>query len=217
MSSQEWKELLAYEFEQDYYKKLMAFLMREYRAKEIYPPKEDVYNAFRLCPLSELKVIILGQDPYHGRGEAHGLAFSVREGVPLPPSLKNIFKEIGDNYRGTTHKNGDLSYLAEQGVLLLNACLTVEKDRPLSHRNQGWEIFTDAVIARIADLDRPLVFMLWGNYAKAKASFIYKKDHLVLRAAHPSPLSATRGFFGCEHFLLANEFLREKGLSEIRW
>lgn len=215
--SQNWKDLLKDEFEQEYYKKLMAFLNREYKAKQIYPPKADVFNAFRLCPLDRLKLVILGQDPYHGKGEAHGLAFSVRDGVPLPPSLKNIFKEISDNYRGRTHENGDLSYLAEQGVLLLNTCLTVEKDKALSHRNRGWELFTDAVISKIADFDRPLVFLLWGNHAKAKASFIYKKDHLVLKAAHPSPLSATRGFFGCEHFRRANDFLREKGLSEIRW
>lgn len=213
----DWKSLLKDEFEQDYYKRLMTFLLREYATKEIYPPKEDVYNAFRLCPLSELKLVILGQDPYHGKGEAHGLAFSVKEGVPLPPSLKNIFKEISDDVNSPYHKNGDLTYLAEQGVLLLNTCLTVEKDKPLSHRNKGWEIFTDAVITSIAEMDRPLVFMLWGNHAKSKASLIYKRDHLVLKAAHPSPLSASRGFFGCGHFSRANEFLKAKGLSEIRW
>lgn len=213
----DWKSLLKDEFEQDYYKRLMTFLRREYATKEIYPPKEDVYNAFRLCPLSELKLVILGQDPYHGKGEAHGLAFSVKEGVPLPPSLKNIFKEISDDVNSPYHKNGDLTYLAEQGVLLLNTCLTVEKDKPLSHRNKGWEIFTDAVITSIAEMDRPLVFMLWGNHAKSKASLIYKRDHLVLKAAHPSPLSASRGFFGCGHFSRANEFLKAKGLSEIRW
>lgn len=215
--AEDWKSLLADEFEQDYYRKLMNFLNEEYRTREVYPPKADVYNAFRLCPLSALKLVILGQDPYHGKGEAHGLAFSVKEGIPLPPSLRNIFREIADNYMGTTHKNGDLTYLAEQGVLLLNTCLTVEKDRPLSHRNRGWEQFTDAVISKIAGLDRPLVFMLWGNHAKSKAAFIYKKEHLVLKAAHPSPLSATRGFFGCQHFIKANDFLKEKGLSEIRW
>jgi uracil-DNA glycosylase len=213
-----WKELLAGEFEKPYFADLARFVKEEHAAGPTYPPGKLIFNAFACCPVDKTKVVILGQDPYHGPGQAHGLCFSVPEGVEQPPSLVNIFKEIRDDVGTPVPASGNLERWARQGVLLLNATLTVRARQAGSHQNKGWETFTDAVIRAIAGRDKPLVFMLWGAYAQRKGAFIDAKRHLVLSAAHPSPLSANRGgWFGNRHFSRANAYLRERGEEEIRW
>ncbi|MDR1274106.1 MAG: uracil-DNA glycosylase [Odoribacteraceae bacterium] len=213
-----WKELLAGEFEKPYFEALTRFVKEEYAAGPTYPPGKCIFNAFAHCPVDKTKVVILGQDPYHGPGQAHGLCFSVPEGVEQPPSLANIFKEIRDDVGTPLPASGNLERWARQGVLLLNATLTVRARQAGSHQNKGWETFTDAVIRAIAGRDKPLVFMLWGSYAQRKGAFIDAGRHLVLAAAHPSPLAANRGgWFGNRHFSRANAYLREHREEEIRW
>ena len=212
-----WDELLKDEFSKDYYLRLREFLKMEYSTKTIYPNMNDIFNALKFTSYENVKVVILGQDPYHGEGEAHGLAFSVKKGIAIPPSLRNIYKELNTSLGCYIPNNGYLEKWARQGVLLLNTALTVQKDNANSHSGKGWEILTDAIIKKINQRNEPVVFMLWGNNAKSKAWFIDQNKHLVLTSVHPSPLSASRGFFGCNHFKLANEFLIKNGISEIDW
>lgn len=214
---QSWKELLQPEFDQAYFERLTNFVRAEYTSQMIYPPASLIFNAFDHCPLDQVKVVILGQDPYHGPGQAHGLCFSVNDGVAFPPSLMNIFKEIERDLQIPFPQSGNLIRWAQQGVLLLNATLTVRANQAGSHQNKGWEEFTDAVIRRLADKKDNLVFMLWGSYAQKKAAFVDANKHLILKSVHPSPLSAYRGFIGCGHFSEANKYLKDKGLSEIGW
>lgn len=211
---QNWKEHLGAEFSADYFKELEAFVRGEYSHGTVYPPTEKVFRAFDLCSFDDVKVVILGQDPFHGPGQANGLCFAVGGGVRLPPSLKNIYKEIESDL-GV--KGGDLEQWARQGVLLLNATLTVEDGKAGSHQGKGWERFTDAVVQALSDGREGLVFMLWGKYAQDKGAVIDRNRHLVLAAAHPSPLSAYKGFFGCKHFSKANEYLIEQGKGQIEW
>lgn len=212
-----WKNELREVFHQDFFIKLAAFVKYEYQNHQVFPPGKEIFNAFWHCPLNAVKVVILGQDPYHGPGQAHGLSFSVKPGIPFPPSLLNIFKEIKSDIGTDMPPNGDLTRWADQGVFLLNAILTVRANQAGSHQNQGWESFTDEVI-RIINLRRSnVVFMLWGAYAQKKAELIDPKKHLVLRAPHPSPLSAHRGFLGCRHFSQANRYLVEHGIGPISW
>ena len=213
-----WKELLKEEFEKPYFADLTAFVKNEYAEKEVFPPAEFVFNAFNHCSLESVKVVILGQDPYHGDGQAHGLSFSVPEGVALPPSLRNIFKEIQQDLNIAVPTSGNLERWSKQGVLLLNATLTVEAHQAGSHQKRGWETFTDAVIRRLAEQKENLVFLLWGSYAHRKGAFIDMNKHLVLKSVHPSPLSANRGgWFGNKHFSGTNLYLQEKGLETIHW
>ena len=212
-----WKSLLQPEFEKPYFKTLTDFVRSEYQTKRIFPPGNLIFNAFDQCPFDRVKVVILGQDPYHGQGQAHGLCFSVNDGVEFPPSLINIFKEIERDLGKAMPANGNLTRWAQQGVLLLNATLTVQAHQAGSHQNKGWETFTDAAIRLLAEEKEHLVFILWGSYAQRKGEFIDTKRHLVLKAVHPSPLSAYRGFIGCGHFSEANRYLKEQGLSEINW
>lgn len=215
---QSWKECLVGEFEQEYFKQLTEFVKNEYREGAVYPAPKNIFKAFDLCPFDKVKVVILGQDPYHGAGQANGLCFAVNEEVAFPPSLQNIFKEIvSDLGQPLVHKSGDLSRWAEQGVLLLNATLTVRASAAGSHQNHGWERFTDAVIKALSDEREGLVFILWGNYAKAKGAHVDRSKHLVLESAHPSPFSAYSGFFGCKHFSKANEYLIARGETPIDW
>ncbi len=212
-----WNEILKDEFSKDYYIELREFLKQEYSTQVIYPPMYDIYNALKYTDYNDTKVVILGQDPYHGEGEAHGLAFSVREGIPTPPSLKNIYKELHDSLGCYIPNNGYLKKWADQGVLLLNSSLTVRKDMANSHKNKGWEIFTDAVVKKLNVREKPVIFMLWGNNAKSKIFLIDNSRHHVLTSVHPSPLSASRGFFGCGHFATANKILEEMGDNPIDW
>lgn len=212
-----WDDLLREEFSKDYYLRLREFLKQEYSTKTIYPNMNDIYNALKYTSYEDVKVVILGQDPYHGEGEAHGLAFSVKKGIAIPPSLRNIYKELNTSLGCYIPNNGYLEKWAKQGVLLLNTALTVQKDNANSHSGKGWEILTDAIIKKVNQKSQPVVFMLWGNNAKSKAWFVDQSKHLVLTSVHPSPLSASRGFFGCNHFKLANEFLTKNGLKEIDW
>ena len=212
-----WKTLLADEFGKPYFEKLTSFVHEEYRTQKIYPPAKLIFNAFDQCPFDKLKVVILGQDPYHGPEQAHGLCFSVNDGVAFPPSLRNIFKELHNDTGNTIPTTGDLTHWATQGVLLLNATLTVRAQQAGSHQKKGWEEFTDAVIHRINDQKEHVVFILWGNYAIRKGEFIDQTKHLVLTSVHPSPLSASRGFFGNKHFSKANNFLTEHGLQTVDW
>ncbi|MDE2021736.1 MAG: uracil-DNA glycosylase [Patescibacteria group bacterium] len=213
-----WKKHLAGEFEKPYFKELTEFVKKEYASEPVYPPPKYIFRAFDLCPFEKVKVVILGQDPYHGPRQANGLCFAVNDGVVLPPSLQNIFKEIeSDVGKPLVHKDGDLSRWATQGVLLLNATLTVRARTAGSHQGKGWEEFTDAAIRALSDEREHLVFMLWGNYAKAKGAHIDRNKHLVLEAAHPSPFSAANGFFGCKHFSKANEYLVAHGETPIDW
>jgi len=214
---QSWKERLVTEFEKDYFKDLANFVREEYRNNTIYPPGNLIFNAFDLCPFDDVKVVILGQDPYHGPGQAHGLCFSVNEGVKFPPSLRNIFKEIENDLGIRAPQSGNLERWAQQGVLLLNATLTVRASSAASHQRMGWEQFTDAVIHRIAEEKEHVVFLLWGAYAQKKGAFIDTKRHLVLKSAHPSPLSASKGFFGNHHFSKTNDYLMEHGKKPIQW
>lgn len=212
-----WKQRLAPEFEKDYFVRLTDFVRAEYRSNTIYPPGKLIFNAFNLCPFDQAKVVIIGQDPYHGPGQAHGLCFSVNEGVAFPPSLRNIFKEIESDLGTPVPAHGDLTRWANQGVLLLNATLTVRAHQAGSHQRMGWEEFTDAAIRILAKEREHLVFILWGAYAQKKGSFIDRNKHLVLASAHPSPLSAYNGFFGNKHFSRANEYLISHGQTPIQW
>lgn len=212
-----WKDHLSSEFEKEYFKTLVSFVKQEYKSKTIYPPGSQIFNAFNHCSFNDVSVVIIGQDPYHGPKQAHGLCFSVNEGVPMPPSLLNIFKEIKSDIGKPIPPNGSLVKWADQGVLLLNATLTVEAGKPGSHQNRGWEEFTDAVIKAISDNKQHVVFMLWGAYAQKKGAMIDRSKHHILESPHPSPFSAHRGFLGNRHFSRANEYLKEKGLKEIEW
>ena len=214
----DWDEILDGEFDKDYYVRLRQFLINEYKTCRVYPSMYDIYNAMKLTAYNDVKCVIIGQDPYHGEGQAHGLSFSVRQGIAPPPSLVNIFKEIyNDVGIDNSGKHGDLTKWAENGVLLLNSVLTVRANQPRSHRGMGWENFTTEIITLLNKREKPMVFLLWGNDAKQKMSYITNPIHLVLTSAHPSPLSAYNGFFGCRHFSKANEFLRKNGLEEIDW
>ena len=227
-----WQAVLQQEFDKPYFEILTEYVRQEYRTKQIFPPGGQIFAAFDHCPFDKVKVVIIGQDPYHEPGQAHGLCFSVRDGVRVPPSLQNIYKEIADDLGRPSvcsvqqsvvgsgmslAPSGNLTRWAEQGVLLLNATLTVEAHRAGSHQNKGWEVFTDAVIAELAAKRQNLVFMLWGSYAQRKAAFVDSRRHLVLKAAHPSPLSAYNGFFGCRHFSQANAYLLQHGMTPIEW
>ena len=212
-----WKQVLQTEFDKEYFVGLTDFVRKEYKTKRIFPPAPLIFNAFDRCPFDKVKVVIIGQDPYHGEGQAHGLCFSVNDGVEFPPSLVNIFREIERDMGKPMPKSGNLTRWAEQGVLLLNATLTVQAHQAGSHQGRGWETFTDAVIRKLAEEKENLVFMLWGNYAQQKGSVINTSRHLALKSVHPSPLSAYRGFIGCGHFSAANEYLRKTGRSEIEW
>lgn len=212
-----WKEQLREEFEKPYFKQLTDFVRTEYKERLVFPPGRDIFNAFEHCPFDKVKVVILGQDPYHEPGQAHGLCFSVREGTPPPPSLLNIYKEIAADLGKPAPRSGDLTRWADQGILLLNATLTVRAHQAGSHQNKGWETFTDAVIHRLAEQKQHLVYILWGAYAQRKGAFINTSTNLVLKSAHPSPLSAYRGFFGCKHFSQTNDYLIKTGQSPIDW
>ncbi len=212
-----WKEQLQSEFDKEYFEKLTAFVRQEYATTTVYPPGPLIFNAFDLCPFDKVRVVIIGQDPYHGPGQAHGLCFSVNKGIAFPPSLLNIFKEIKDDIGTPIPESGDLTHWARQGVLLLNATLTVRAHQAGSHQRQGWEEFTDAVIRRLNENKEHLVFILWGSYAQKKGAFIDRSKHLVLTSAHPSPLSAWHGFFGNHHFSLTNQYLVKHGSEAIRW
>lgn len=212
-----WRSHLQGEFDKPYFATLTQFVRSEYATRQIFPPGRQIFNAFDLCPFDRVKVVIIGQDPYHDDGQANGLCFSVNPGTPFPPSLQNIFKEISDDLGRPMPTDGDLSRWARQGVLLLNATLTVRAHQAGSHQGKGWEQFTDAVIHELSAHRDHLVFMLWGSYAKAKGAQIDTSRHCILTAAHPSPLSAYRGFFGCHHFSLANAYLTSHGLTPIDW
>ena len=211
------KNIIEDESKKDYYIKLHDFVEKEYQTGTVYPQKEDIYAAFRYTPYDSVKVVILGQDPYHGEMEAHGLSFSVCPGIKIPPSLKNIYKELNTELGCYIPNNGYLVKWAEQGVLLLNSVLTVQKDMPASHRGKGWETFTDKIIEEIDKKDEPVVFMLWGNFAKSKKELLKNPKHLVLESAHPSPFSARNGFFGNNHFIKANDYLQANGVKAIDW
>jgi len=212
-----WSEKLSSRFTQEYKKELFSWLEKEYATKTIFPPKEKVFNALNLVPVNDVKVVIIGQDPYHEPGQAHGLSFSVEEGVNLPPSLQNIYKEINSDLGVPISKSGNLTCWAKQGVLLLNTVLTVRRGQANSHQNKGWETFTSKIIELLNNRETPIVFMLWGNSAKKIGEKITNTNHFILKSAHPSPLSAYNGFFGCKHFSKANEFLKNKGFNEIDW
>ncbi len=213
----DWLEAVNDEFKKPYYKKLYEFVKDEYSRRVIYPPSDDIFNAFHLTPLSKVKVLILGQDPYHNENQAHGLSFSVKPGQDIPPSLQNIYKELNTDLGCRIPNNGYLEKWAKEGVLLLNTVLTVRAHQANSHQGVGWEQFTDAIIKKVNEIDRPIVYMLWGRPAGSKASMLNNPKHLILKAPHPSPLSAYRGFFGCKHFSKANDFLKENGVEPIDW
>ena len=213
-----WKEVLKEEFEKEYFRQLTEFVRNEYSGNTpIYPPARLIFNAFDHCPFDKVKVVILGQDPYHGAGQANGLCFSVNKGIQFPPSLMNIFKEIANDTGAPLPQDGDLTRWSDQGVLLLNATLTVRAAQAGSHQRRGWEDFTDAAIRQLASLRENIVFILWGSYAQKKGSFIDRAKHLVLTSPHPSPLSAYQGFFGNHHFSRANQYLKEHGKAPIIW
>lgn len=212
-----WKSQLQGEFEKPYFKELTQFVRTEYMSQPIYPPAKLIFNAFDQCPFDRVKVVILGQDPYHGPGQAHGLCFSVNDGVEFPPSLRNIFKEIQSDIGSPIPTSGNLERWAKQGVLLLNATLTVRAHQAGSHQKKGWEQFTDAVIHLVADRQEHVVFILWGNYAISKGEFIDSRKHLILKSVHPSPLSASRGFFGNRQFSTTNKYLLEHGKTPVKW
>ncbi|MQN00543.1 MAG: uracil-DNA glycosylase [Lachnospiraceae bacterium] len=213
----DWAQALKPEFGKPYYRKLYDTVRREYATQTIYPPAEEIFTAMHLTPLHEVKVVIIGQDPYHEAGQAQGLAFSVKPDVEIPPSLQNIYKELHDDLGCFIPDNGNLVPWAKQGVLLLNNVLTVRAHQANSHKTIGWEQFTDAVFRAVEAEDRPLVYMLWGSNARSKSAYVKNPKHLVLEAPHPSPLSAYRGFFGCRHFSKCNEFLKENGIEPIDW
>lgn len=213
----DWDEVLSDLFSSELYLKIREFLKKEYSERIIYPDMYDIFNAFKYTPFSNVKAVILGQDPYHGEGQAHGLCFSVNEGVPLPPSLNNIYKEIYSDLGIKEPASGCLTKWAKQGVMLLNTTLTVRAGAANSHASCGWQTFTDEVIKRLASREQPMVFLLWGANARAKKTFIDAKKHLILECAHPSPLSAFNGFFGCKHFSKTNEFLIKNGIQPVNW
>ena len=213
----DWDSILKEEFENEYYLKLREFLKTEYRNHRVYPDMYDIFNALRYTSYNDAKVVILGQDPYHGVGQAHGLCFSVKKGVESPPSLKNIYKELNAELGLSVPSHGELTKWAKQGVLLLNTVLTVREASPNSHKNCGWEIFTDAVIRHLNEREKPIVFLLWGANARAKTALITNPNHKIFTCAHPSPLSAYNGFFGCGHFAKTNEFLKSIGVAPIDW
>jgi len=212
-----WKDFVDQQSKQEYYKKLFSFLKEESKQYKIYPSQKNIFNAFKLCPIENIKAVILGQDPYFNPNQAHGLSFSVLPGIPKPPSLVNIFKEIKEDLNIDPPNHGCLESWANQGVLLLNSILTVRAGTQGSHRNKGWEIFTDEAIKLINSINKPIVFMLWGNFAKSKSKLLNNPKHLVLQSAHPSPLSAHNGFFGCRHFSKANQFLKNNNIEQINW
>lgn len=212
-----WQKIMSEEFDAPYFERLAGFVRLAYSTVTVYPPAGRIFAAFDACPFDRVKVVILGQDPYHEPGQANGLCFSVNDGTPLPPSLQNIYKEISADLGVEPNRSGDLSRWSRQGVLLLNATLTVRAGQAGSHQGQGWEEFTDAVIRHLSDEREGLVFLLWGNYARRKGASIDRRKHLVLESAHPSPLSAHRGFFGNHHFTRANDYLRSRGLTPIDW
>lgn len=211
------KDIIEEESKKEYYIKLHDFVNNEYKTKIIYPPRDKIFFALKNTPYEYVKVVILGQDPYHGEGEAHGMCFSVNPGIKIPPSLQNIFKEIRRDIGCKIPNNGYLLKWARQGVLLLNSVLTVEKDKPASHQGKGWEIFTDRIIEEVNKKDTPVVFLLWGNFAKQKASLITNPKHLILTSSHPSPFAVKYGFDGCSHFSKTNEFLRKNNMAPIDW
>ena len=216
MIGNDWDEVLKLEYEKPYFLKIKENVRQEYQTKTIFPPARSVFYAFRMTSYKDTKVVILGQDPYHGINEANGLCFSVNHGVRMPPSLKNIFTELKDDL-GIERSDSDLSDWAKSGVLLLNSVLTVEKDKPASHKWIGWEEFTDAVIQKLNEKEEPVVFILWGNFAKSKAKYITNSKHLIISSAHPSPFSVYHGFFGSKPFSKTNKFLKENNLKEIEW
>lgn len=216
MINKTWDTVLKNDLQSDYFKKLGLFVRSEYKQKQVYPKYENIFNALRFTDYDSVKVVILGQDPYHGENEAHGLSFSVLDGVRRPPSLDNIFKELYNDL-GIKRINNNLSDWATQGVLLLNSIMTVIKDRPLSHKDKGWEIFTDNIIKYLNEREKPIVFILWGSFARSKKELITNSRHLIIESAHPSPLSASRGFFGSKPFSRCNAFLKQNGMDEINW
>lgn len=213
----DWKEILAPEFGKPYFAELIGFVKQEYASQQVFPRGSNIFRAFDKCPFDKLKVVIIGQDPYHGPGQANGLCFSVADGVPFPPSLQNIFKEVADDIGAAIPSSGSLDRWAEQGVLLLNACLTVRAHEAASHAGRGWETFTDAVVRAIAERKQGVVYMLWGSYAQKKGAIADPAKNCILRAVHPSPLSAYRGFLGCKHFSQANKYLASIGKEPIVW
>ncbi len=215
--SNDWAEKLSEEYRKPYYRELFQFVKEEYSKMVVYPPSEDIFNAMHLTPLSKVKCVILGQDPYHEPGQAHGLCFSVKPDIKIPPSLENIYKELHDDVGFEIPNHGYLEEWAKQGVLLLNTVLTVRAHKAFSHRGKGWEQFTDAIIRTVNEIDRPVVFLLWGKPAQEKKALLNNPKHLILEAPHPSPLSAYRGFFGCRHFSKANEFLVRNGETPVDW
>ncbi len=217
MIGNDWDEKLSLIWNSDGFKKFFKGIEKEYNEKTIFPPKDYIFNALKLTPYSNTKVVIVGQDPYHGVGEAHGLSFSVQEGIKIPPSLQNIYKELNDDLNIPIAKKGDLTKWGKEGVLLLNAVLTVEKDKPASHRGKGWELLTDYIIKLLNNKEEPVVFILWGNFAKEKKKYITNPIHLVITSAHPSPFSAHNGFFGSHPFSKTNAFLKQHNIKEIDW
>lgn len=217
MIGNDWDEKLKIIWQSEGFKRFLKIINNEYKTKTIFPPKNYVFNALKLTPYSKTKVVIVGQDPYHGVGEAHGLSFSVQEGIKIPPSLQNIYQELQDDLNIPPAPSGDLTKWAQEGVLLLNAVLTVVKDTPASHRNIGWELLTDYIIKVLNQKEEPVVFILWGNFAKEKAKYITNPKHLVITSPHPSPFSARSGFFGSKPFSKTNNFLKQNGLTEIDW
>lgn len=217
MINNSWDEKLKVVWESEGFLKFLKIIEKEYQEKEIFPPKDYIFQALKLTPYENVRVVIMGQDPYHGEGEAHGLSFSVQKGIKVPPSLQNIYKELYSDLGIPPRSDGDLSGWAKEGVLLLNAVLTVEKDKAASHRKLGWELLTDYIIKVINLKEEPVVFILWGNFAKEKAKYITNPNHFIITSAHPSPLAAHHGFFGSKPFSKTNEFLKSKGLKEIDW
>ncbi|MBQ9138435.1 MAG: uracil-DNA glycosylase [Alistipes sp.] len=215
--AEDWRQILEPEFSKPYFENLVSFVKQQYAAGTVYPKGSNIFRAFDKCPFESLKVVIIGQDPYHGEGQANGLCFSVGDGVPFPPSLQNIFKEVCDDTGAQMPTSGNLDRWAEQGVLLLNAVLTVRAHEAASHAGQGWETFTDAVVRAIANRKSGVVYMLWGNYAQRKGAIADATNNLILKSVHPSPLSVYRGFFGCKHFSRANEYLVSIGKEPIVW
>ena len=215
--AEDWKALLQEEFDKPYFEELVTFVKAEYGSRQIFPAARNIFRAFDKCPLDKLKVVIIGQDPYHGDGQANGLCFSVDDGVDFPPSLRNIFKEVSEDMGKPIPASGNLDRWAEQGVLMLNAVLTVRAHEAASHAGRGWEQFTDAVVRKIAEQKQGVVYMLWGSYAQRKGAIANSASNLILKSVHPSPLSSYRGFFGCRHFSCANEYLRSIGKEEIVW
>jgi uracil-DNA glycosylase len=213
----DWNGVLKDEFEKEYFEKLTDFVKTEYKSEVCFPPVKDIFNAFEMCSFSNTKIVILGQDPYHGKGQAHGLSFSVPEGMKIPPSLRNIFKELASDLGVDSPTQGDLTSWAKQGVLLLNATLTVRKSTPESHQKQGWEEFTDSVIKTISNKKESVVIVLWGKFAEQKVSLIDESKHCIITSSHPSPFSAHRGFLGSKPFSKTNEFLEKKGIEKIDW